>query len=259
MAWGSSMHSNAEHARNRTLVASVMRLLLAPLALFVSVHSTSVGAAEVQATSSASGAGIADGGLAGARVPGGGSATAAGWAEAADGAEGESEVSLCDLADVSLPMAPGSCEPREAEAALAQPSNHQPSPTARSTADPSAEGAPMCDVSAASIAATAEIPPPRDRARFEPLPCDQQRLLSLLRSGAREHCAQLIDGEQSAPGAPQPPPSRAERPDGACALSVQLAWPDRAAASLLPEASHRGLTWQPGHVSRPYRPPSLRA
>jgi hypothetical protein len=258
------MHSNAEHARNRTLVASVMRLLLAPLALFVSVHATSVWAAEVQATRSASGASIADGGLAsggpaGARVPGGGSATAAGWAEAADGAAGESELSLCDLADVSLPMAPGSCEPREAEAALAQPSNDQPSPTARPSADPSAEGAPMCDVSAASIAATAEVPPPRDRARFEPLPCDQQRLLSLLRSDAREQCAQFIDGEQSAPGAPQPPPSRGERPDGLCALSVQLAWPDRAAASLLPEASHRGLTWQPGHVSRLYRPPSLRA
>jgi hypothetical protein len=244
MAWGLSMPSNAEHARSRTLAASVVRWLLASLALFVSLPSPSVWAAAPASGGSTSEASTSPPGLA--------------------AADGELERSLCDLADVSVVVAPGSCEAPQAEQAVPAVVSQRPlaelapPAVAPPAADPNAQAAPMCDLSAASIAAAVEIPQ-ADRARFEPLPCDDQRLLSLLRSHDRNHSAQLIGGEGQQPRAPQPASFSADRPDGACAPSSQPAWPERTAISMLPVAVHRGLAWQPGHVSRLDRPPSPRA
>jgi hypothetical protein len=114
----------------------------------------------------------------------------------------------------------------------------------------------MCDPSAASIAAVIEIPEV-DRGRFEPLPCEGERWLALLRSQTREGGVQLIASE----GLPRPSPQPSTVPlgghDGIGPVAMGLDWPERNAASTLEARSYRGLARQPGHPSRVYRPPSI--
>jgi hypothetical protein len=77
----------------------------------------------------------------------------------------EGELPFCDLADMSVPLAPGACSVTPVNDAPATPSN-----------DAVSSSAPMCDPSAASIAAAVEIPEV-DRGRLQPWPCDAERLL----------------------------------------------------------------------------------
>jgi hypothetical protein len=161
------------------------------------------------------------------------------------GVASESELPLCDLADMSVAVPPGSCSGAPAEHAEAAPSP-----------EPSVAFAPMCDPSAASVAAASEVPE-IDRGRFEPLPCDGERWLALLRSPARESGMRLTAGEDIPRPSPQPsaPPLAGHESLGA--VAAQLEWPERTASSTLAATHHRGLAWQPGHPSRVYRPPSI--
>jgi hypothetical protein len=160
-----------------------------------------------------------------------------------DGGTASEELPLCDLADMSVSIPPESCPLAAVNAEPAAP-------------EPSALFAPMCDASAASIAAAIEIPE-LDRGRFEPLPCDGQRWLELLRSQAREGGIRLIAGEDVPRRSPQPPSLPLAGHDSIGAVAMQLDWPERTASSTLEASSYRGLARRPGHPARVYRPPSI--
>jgi hypothetical protein len=234
------MPSNTAPGQSRGVLASVLRLLCVPVALVVLFHAEPVTAVSPVVVSIA------------AQVDG---------AAVDAGVSAEAELPMCDLADASLVVAPGSClaaipdgEIPQVGASAAQ-GGAANAPADRPPAD---RAAPMCDPNAMSISAPVEIPE-IDRGRFEPLPCDGQALLSLLRSQHRESGIQLVNARESLPRAPVQPPSLNDGNDGAAAFSGPLCWPERASPSTL--AAHRrgGLAWQPGHRSRIDRPPSRRA
>jgi hypothetical protein len=113
----------------------------------------------------------------------------------------------------------------------------------------------MCDPSASSIAAVVEVPEV-DRGRIQPSPCDAGRLFSLLRSHVRESGVQLIAGDEGSLPMPQPSMNPFAGRDGAGMVAMLFDWPERSAFSTLSVTAHHGLTRQPGHLSRVYRPPS---
>ncbi len=168
---------------------------------------------------------------------------------AAREAPADAELALCEFADISIAAGPGAC----AAAADAEASDTEAS-------DADARGAPMCDNSAASIAAAPEVPEV-DRGQFEPARCDVQRLLSLLRSDDRAGSANVISGDVifgNGGKKPVPAPIRLqlERLDAACAGGQH--WPVPSAPSIVAFEAPRGLGWQRGHSARIERPPSQR-
>ena len=116
-------------------------------------------------------------------------------------------------------------------------------------------GAPMCDVTAASAVAVLEIPEV-DRARLEQLPCDSQRLLSLLRGETRSDGKALVSGERPRSPAPQSVAPARERGDAAALPSAGLA--ARAEPARLVRDVGSGLEGRSGHRSRVERPPAPR-
>jgi hypothetical protein len=245
MAWGSLMPSNTEQGRNRTHLASVLWRWVGPLALLVLFHAKPASAASPAVVSIA--------------APAENAAVDAGVST-------EVELRMCDLTDASLAVAPGSCLAAIPDAVTpdaALPDAPTPDVGARPVPEeaaraPGDRAAPMCDPNAMSIVAPVEIPEV-DRGHFEPLPCDGQALLSLLRSQPRGGNVRLVAVREPPPRGPLQSPSLNEGNDGAAALSVPLYWPERAAPSTLAPHWHGGLTRQPGHRSRIERPPSLRA
>jgi hypothetical protein len=254
------MPSNTEHDRNRAHLASVLRLLLGPMALLVSLfHAEPVSAASPAVASIA--------------PPSENAAVDAGvWADA--------ELPMCDLTGSSLAVPPGSCSAVIPDAVIPDavipeavipdaviPDGVTPDVVARAARDEAgkapadrapAKAAPMCASDATSIAAPVEIPEV-DRGHFEPLPCDAQALLSLFGSWPREGSMQRITARESPPRNPLPSPALNDRNDGVGAPSMPLYWPERAAPSTLAIHWGGGLAWQAGHRSRIDRPPSLRA
>ena len=114
-------------------------------------------------------------------------------------------------------------------------------------------GAPMCDVMGASTVAVLEIPEV-DRARLEQLPCDSQRLLSLLRGETPSDGKALLSGGRPRPPAPQSVLPLRELGDAAPVPSAGLA--ARAAPARLARDVSSGLGWRSGHRSRVERPPA---
>ena len=167
------------------------------------------------------------------------------------------EVAECELADFSA-AGQGSCSvPGEPELEPGVDAGVEVALPAGAAAPREADdtAAPMCDRTAASVAAVIEVPEV-DRGRLEPLPCDAERWLALLSSGVRAAGECFI-----AAGDPTPQPRlpslqlRAARPE-ATAPFLAL-FPARSASTPLPADRRRGLAWQPGHPSPIFRPPTL--
>jgi hypothetical protein len=242
------MPSNTEQSRNRTYLASLLRLMFGTVALLVLFHAEPMFAVS----------------------PGDASIPARSENAAVDaGVSAEAELPLCDLTDISLAVAPGSCLVATPEAVTPEavtPEAVTPEVLAGAAQEAAevpadkfvAKAAPMCASDGTSIAAPVEIPE-IDRGHFEPLPCDAQALLALLGLQLREGAIQLVAARESSPRAPLQSPSLNDRNDGIGALSVPLYWPERAPPSTLGSHWCGGLAWQPGHRSRIDRPPSLRA
>jgi hypothetical protein len=227
MAWGLLMPSNTEHDRRRTHLASVLRLLFVPVALLVSFHTESASADSPSVV-----------------------------LLAAASENAAVEPPLCDLADRLLAVAPGFCAAVTPEVVTREAQEE----AAKAPADqaPASKAAPMCATDATSISAPVEIPEV-DGGHFEPLPCDGQAVLSLLRSWPREGSIQLTTARESPPRVPLQSPALNDGNDGIGALSMPLDWPERPAPSTLAAYWSGGLARQPGHRSRIDRPPSPRA
>jgi hypothetical protein len=237
MRRGLPMPFDTEHGRSRTDLASVLRLLLVPV-LLVLFHTEPASAVSPVVPLAA--------------PPEGGALDA--------GVTSEAEPPICELADASLAVEPGSCAaplPAVALPGVGVPSAE--ASAAKSPADPAPadRAAPMCDPNAMSITAPVDIPEV-DRGRFEPLPCGAQALLSLLRSQQREGGIQLVAAREPSPRAPLHYPSPNDGNDAA-AVSGAPCWPERAAPATLAALRQGGLAWRAGHRSRIDRPPSLRA
>jgi hypothetical protein len=114
-------------------------------------------------------------------------------------------------------------------------------------------GAPMCDVMAASTVAVLEIPEV-DRARLEQLPCDSQRLLSLLRGETPSDGKALVSGGRPKPPTPSSVAPTRERGDAAAVPSAGLA--ARAEPATLAHDVVIALGCRSGHRSRVERPPA---
>lgn len=115
--------------------------------------------------------------------------------------------------------------------------------------------APMCDPSAASVAAPLDIPEV-DGGRLEELPCEARMLMSGWRLDAPEF------GEKAALQDPEPhPPQQLQHHrshyEGACGFSV--VFPSRWGPVVACAPLSRGLAAQPGHQLAVYRPPVARA
>lgn len=233
------MPSSTEQRRDRTYLASVVRLLFGPVALLVSFHAEPVFAVSPGVVSIA--------------------------ASANSAVSTEAELPGCDLTDISLAVTPGSC-------LAATPDSATPGAVTRDVVTPDVvagaaheeaadvpadkpadKAAPMCALDGTSIAAPVEIPEV-DRGHFESLPCDAQALLALPGWQLREGDRQWVDARESSHRAPPLSPSMN---DGDGALSVPLYWPERALPSTLASQWCGGLAWQPGHRTRIDRPPSL--
>jgi hypothetical protein len=168
---------------------------------------------------------------------------------------GAAERALCELAGVSLANAAGACRAEEGgETVLAvaepgAPDEHGPA----APADPAARAAPMCDNTAASVAAVPEVPE-IDRGRFEPAPCDIERLLALLRSDDRARSSHVIAGASGERPEPQPLSLEQGRFDAAGTGGQR--WPVPAGPSMIALGMARGLGAHRGHRTRIERPPS---
>lgn len=169
----------------------------------------------------------------------------------------------CEFADLSAPAEVGGCfvvpgaAPEPAAAVDAgQVNAGQLNAGQLNAGQLNAEqsAAPMCDVTGASIAAVPDIPE-IDRGHVEPLPCDAERLLSLLRANVWEPGASVTEAA-GWPRRSAPAVSPVERFEGAWARPI--AWPTRGGVALVAFAPARGLEWRPGYPSRVYRPPSPR-
>lgn len=229
------MPSNTEQSRNRTYLASVLWLLFGPVALLVSFQAEPVFAVSPGVVSIA--------------APSENAAVDAGVAA-------EAELPRCDMTDISLAVATGSCEAVSPEAVTPEVvAGAAQEEAGEVPADkPVDKAAPMCALDGTSIAAPVEIQEV-DRGHFESLPCDAQALLAL-GSQLREGGKQRVAARESSHRDPLQSPWQN---DGNGALSRPLYWAERAPPSTLASHGCGGLAWQPGHRSRIDRPPSRRA
>jgi hypothetical protein len=137
-----------------------------------------------------------------------------------------------------LPAA-GACVGAPIEAAPEQPRSENPD-----------AGAPMCDRTGASIAATVEIPEV-DRGRLEPLPCDAQIWLALSSTGPERAACKRAEGPTKTAPAESTP---RERFDGT--PTPEAPFPRRAAPRVVASASRLGLAFRAGHRAPIDRPPA---
>jgi len=191
--------------------------------------------------------------LASSDIPRAGASSPAGSAHTSGPVLAERDLASCELTDLSIGDGAAACGVvTSTEEPPALPDS-EPELDDQPSADPGARSAPMCDNTAASVAAAPEVPEV-DRGRIEPVPCDVQRLLARLRSDDRTRGVNAVSG--SGDGQPEPQSSSAggERFDAARA-SGSL-WPAPARSSCIALGTGRELAEQRGHAARIERPPS---
>jgi len=114
----------------------------------------------------------------------------------------------------------------------------------------SVTGAPMCDLTGASVEAPVEIPEV-DQGRLDILPCEVVAALF----GWKLAGLQLEEGAAWLGDSQPAPPRIAPRDSAPAVLAASLPVVARAEPSLLPALPHMGLEGSRGHRSRLYRPP----